>query len=54
MNMITSTEKSVNYNENHTKSRAALFDFASCEGCQLQIANLEEEILDVVARVDIK
>lgn len=54
MNMITSTKKSINYDENYTKSRVAFFDSASCEGCQLQIANLEEEILDVVARVDIK
>jgi coenzyme F420-reducing hydrogenase gamma subunit len=35
------------------KPRVAFFDFASCEGCQLQIANLEEEILDLINIVDI-
>jgi len=31
------------------KPRVAVFDFADCEGCELQIANLEEEILDLIA-----
>lgn len=35
------------------KPKVAIFDFASCEGCQLQIVNLEERILDLVERVDI-
>jgi coenzyme F420-reducing hydrogenase gamma subunit len=35
------------------KPRVAFFDFSSCEGCQLQIANLEEEILDLIELVDI-
>jgi len=35
------------------KPRVAFFDFASCEGCQLQIANLEEEILDLIQIVDV-
>lgn len=35
------------------KLKVAFFDFASCEGCQLQIADLEEEILDLVEIVDI-
>jgi len=35
------------------KPRVAFFDFASCEGCQLQIANLEEEVLDVASVVDV-
>ena len=35
------------------KPRVAFFDFASCEGCQLQIANLEEEILDLISIVDV-
>ncbi len=35
------------------KPRVAFFDFASCEGCQLQIANLEEDIIDVADKVDI-
>jgi coenzyme F420-reducing hydrogenase gamma subunit len=36
-----------------SKPRIAFFDFASCEGCQLQIADLEEEILDLINIVDI-
>lgn len=39
--------------ESTQKIRVAFFDFASCEGCQLQIANLEEAVLDVAALVDI-
>ena len=35
------------------KMKVAFFDFASCEGCQLQIANLEEEILDLIEIVDV-
>jgi sulfhydrogenase subunit delta len=35
------------------KPRVAFFDFASCEGCQLQIANLEEAVIDVTKIVDI-
>jgi sulfhydrogenase subunit delta len=30
-----------------------MFDFSSCEGCQLQIANLEEEILDLIDIIDV-
>lgn len=36
-----------------TKPKIAFFDFASCEGDQLQIANLEEQLLDVLKHVDI-
>lgn len=36
-----------------TKPRIAIFDFASCEGDQLQIINLEEGILDILALADI-
>ena len=36
-----------------TKPRVAFFDFAGCEGDQLQIINLEEKILDVVSAVEI-
>jgi coenzyme F420-reducing hydrogenase gamma subunit len=36
-----------------TKPRVAFFDFSSCEGCQLQVVNLEESILDVLNLVDI-
>ena len=35
------------------KPRVAIFDFADCEGCELQIANLEEEILDLLSIVDV-
>ena len=35
------------------KPKLAVFDFASCEGCELQIANLEEEILDLIDHVEI-
>ena len=33
--------------------RVAIFDFACCEGCQLQIVNLEEEILDLINAVNV-
>ncbi len=35
------------------KPKIAFFDFASCEGCQLQVVNLEAEMLDVLGAVDI-
>lgn len=35
------------------KPRVAFFDFASCEGCQLQVVNLEEKILDLIDVVDV-
>jgi coenzyme F420-reducing hydrogenase gamma subunit len=35
------------------KPRLAFFSFASCEGCQLQFLNLEDEILDILPHVDI-
>jgi sulfhydrogenase subunit delta len=35
------------------KPRIAIFDFACCEGCQLQIVNLEEEILDLLGAADV-
>lgn len=35
------------------KPRVAFFDFSCCEGCQLQIANFEEEILDLIDIVDV-
>ena len=38
---------------NGAKPRVAFFDFSCCEGCQLQIANLENELLDVLAHIDI-
>lgn len=36
-----------------SKPRVAIFDFACCEGCQLQIVNLEEELLDLLGVVDV-
>lgn len=36
-----------------SKPKVAFFDFACCEGCQLQIANLEEEILDLISIIDV-
>ncbi|AQT68295.1 NAD-reducing hydrogenase HoxS subunit delta [Anaerohalosphaera lusitana] len=35
------------------KPKVAIFDFACCEGCQLQIVNLEETILDLIGAVDV-
>ena len=35
------------------KPQVAFFDFACCEGCQLQVVNLEEHILGVVNLVDV-
>lgn len=35
------------------KPRVAFFDFAGCEGDQLQIANLEEKLLDLIEIVDV-
>lgn len=35
------------------KPKVAFFDFACCEGCQLQIANLEEDLLGLAKLVDV-
>lgn len=35
------------------KPKVAFFDFTSCEGCQLDALNLEAEVLDLIAAVDI-
>ena len=35
------------------KPKVAFFDFAGCEGDQLQIANLEEDILGLLDQVEI-
>jgi coenzyme F420-reducing hydrogenase gamma subunit len=35
------------------KPRVAFHDFTSCEGCQLQVLNCEDELLDIVGAVDI-
>lgn len=34
-----------------SKPKVAFFDFACCEGCQLQVYNLEEELLDLLTLV---
>lgn len=34
-----------------SKPRVGIFDFACCEGCQLQIVNMEEELLDLLSVV---
>jgi sulfhydrogenase subunit delta len=36
-----------------SKPRVAIFDFACCEGCQLQIVNLEEDLLNLIELVDV-
>lgn len=35
------------------KPKVAFFDFACCEGCQLQVVNLEEDLLGLVNLVDV-
>jgi sulfhydrogenase subunit delta len=35
------------------KPKVAFFDFACCEGCQLQIANLEENVVQLAGLVDV-
>ena len=35
-----------------SKLKVAFFDFACCEGCQLQVYNLEEEIIDLLELVE--
>jgi len=35
-----------------SKPRVAIFDFACCEGCQLQIVDLEEELLDLITVIE--
>ncbi|RLB32148.1 MAG: NADH:ubiquinone oxidoreductase [Deltaproteobacteria bacterium] len=35
------------------KPKVGFFDFAGCEGCQLQIINLEEEIIELASKVEI-
>ena len=35
------------------RPRVAIFDFACCEGCQLQIVNLEEELLDLIDALNV-
>jgi coenzyme F420-reducing hydrogenase gamma subunit len=35
-----------------SKPKVAVFDFACCEGCQLQFYNLDEELLDILGVLD--
>ena len=35
------------------KPRVAIFDFTCCEGCQLQIVNLEEDLLNLLSLVPV-
>ncbi len=35
------------------RPRTAFFDFACCEGCQLQVANLGEDLLDLLDLLDV-
>ncbi len=35
------------------RPKVAFFDFACCEGCQLQVANLGEQLLDVLGAIDV-
>jgi sulfhydrogenase subunit delta len=35
------------------KPKVAFFDFACCEGCQLQIANLEDKVIDLTQLVEV-
>ena len=34
-----------------SKPRVAIFDFACCEGCQLQLVNMEEDLLNLISVV---
>ena len=35
------------------KPKVAFFDFACCEGCQLQVANIGEALLDILGAIDV-
>ena len=35
------------------KPRVGVFDFTGCEGCQLQILNCEDQLLDILGKIDI-
>lgn len=35
------------------KPKVAVYKFSSCDGCQLQLLNLEDELLDIVGAVEI-
>ena len=35
------------------RMRVAFFDFASCEGCQLQVINMEEDLLQILEAMEV-
>ncbi|TAN40956.1 MAG: cytochrome B [Nitrospirae bacterium] len=35
------------------RPKVGFFDFACCEGCQLQVANFGEELLDILGAIDV-
>jgi len=37
-----------------TKPRVGIFSLTCCEGCQIEILNLEDQLLDIVSLLDIK
>jgi sulfhydrogenase subunit delta len=37
----------------HPKPKVAVYKFSSCDGCQLSLLNLEDELLDLASAVDI-
>ncbi len=39
--------------ETERRVRVGFFDFASCEGCQLQVLNLENELAEILQHVEI-
>jgi len=39
---------------NTQKPKVAFFDFTSCEGCQLNKLNFENELLDLLKLVDME
>ena len=36
------------------KPKVGIFDFACCEGCQLQIANMGEDVLSLLGSIDVR
>ncbi len=53
MTMVVSDIESVKNAQSMSKYKVGIFDFASCEGCELQIANLEEDILELLDTVEV-
>lgn len=39
--------------DTQTKPKLAVYKFSSCDGCQLSLLNLEDELLDIVGAVEI-